>query len=1082
MDVTEFDIEWRERESHPHAEAVSACASRSSLQKTPQRSSHMAALENQPSQKLSDLTEELLLPEGWKQTLPKEQHLWVSKALFTRDASGKLTLTEPLQLWWSPPGPQMLYSQPPLSPDPFFHSRLFLWMPYHMWGYRLLCTKPNCRRLGNHLTACGLYKTVRRVLDLSGWYFMVTEYLECCSCKKKVAGWSQDIMDQLDPIHCEKFPAILTYRLSCDKEIVRLMRGQTPGNSATTLYRHLRVRHKEQWLVQSAEYFSVLNKFQDPSTLTARLPQMMPLPSPSLLLSVYVKDVLARLGEMKARVTSIYGSILKMAYTKKVTQKHAADSAVWTISMGNEVGQVLMCVLTQAEGEGLLPMCSGLMERYRRAGEAPPKVLYVDRECCATLGKGKAAAMFHEWDQLVVRLDVYHFIHQFAAGITSENHTLYSVFMGRLFSCIFEWDAADLERLLESKQSELRQSAGFLTRAPSKPTAKELARHCRHYTRGAHVTEQLIEQLLKDFMEATDMMGIRLVDQERMMEIWRTQRCHLSCIQDPPDVQLYRKVGEVTRGGVNLPVYNCARDFASIDSFHWHLNHFIPVTCSKDLHFHVYLLEGLVQWNEARAEGGNGQGIYYGSQLQQYVNRLSQMFLGCKLDEDHTNSGKYTGELIGVEYLYSQTNRVLEVDDIMDPDTPDENGSDEDLEGDLEHERFEDLHFDGLEPFEFLEFSLNPPQPVQHQAVVVQMPFSSPSTFQPDPIVSSTSGPLKDERTTADTFTPQGMSQEDDDENCLGPDDIPGYDHVINLANSLVDLRNQGFVKQRKVDEIVTLWDKLSEQDKGNIPYPGRHEDRLHFVTPCIDGLKSRLVEAICLALSRIHPAGQTIAGVRVNRWAAILRDYCMIRDIVLDNTVITARTRIQLFDVNQRTLCQWYNTRRHRQEQMVLNKCIDHMRAPLEASAPLPPVLEPLHHGPVIKVEVDASGLDTCVQGHPLPVQGSPKPSYAALLLSPQEQRTADTTPPSPKVPRTTAWRRRKAEEEAAQRGLPIKRPCEQYVCKKCGKPKTKEFGHSQFRGVHFCAKAAGKTVEQWMEEMRSGQGSVTQHVNVSL
>ncbi len=146
--------------------------------------------------------------------LPKEQHLWVSKALFSRDICGKLKLTEPLQLWWSPPGPQLLYSQLPPIPDPFFHSRLFLWMPCRMWAYRLPCTKPNCRRLGNHLRPCGLYNTVRKVLDMSGWYFMVTEYLECCSCRKKVAGWSQDILDQLDPIHREKFPAVLTYRLA----------------------------------------------------------------------------------------------------------------------------------------------------------------------------------------------------------------------------------------------------------------------------------------------------------------------------------------------------------------------------------------------------------------------------------------------------------------------------------------------------------------------------------------------------------------------------------------------------------------------------------------------------------------------------------------------------------------------------------------------------------------------------------------------------------------------------------------------------------------------------------------------------
>lgn len=71
-------------------------------------------------------------------------------------------------------------------------------------------------------------------------------------------------------------------------------------------------------MAQAAEYLSVLNKFQDLSAVSVRVPQMMPLPSPSLLLAVYAKDVLTRLGEMKARVTSIYGSILKMASTEKV--------------------------------------------------------------------------------------------------------------------------------------------------------------------------------------------------------------------------------------------------------------------------------------------------------------------------------------------------------------------------------------------------------------------------------------------------------------------------------------------------------------------------------------------------------------------------------------------------------------------------------------------------------------------------------------------------------------------------------------------------------------------------------------------
>lgn len=130
-----------------------------------------------------------------------------------------------------------------------------------------------------------------------------------------------------------------------------------------------------------------------------------------------------------------------------------------------------MCVFTEAEGDGLLPMCSGLVERYRRAGEAPPQVLYVDCDCCSATRNGKAAAMFSEWDQLIVRLDVWHFMRRFAVGVTTDSHPLYGPFMKGLTACIFEWDASDVERLKEAKRSTGCQ-----------PTPKELAKHCHRHT------------------------------------------------------------------------------------------------------------------------------------------------------------------------------------------------------------------------------------------------------------------------------------------------------------------------------------------------------------------------------------------------------------------------------------------------------------------------------------------------------------------------------------------------------------------------------------------------------------------------
>ncbi len=64
------------------------------------------------------------------------------------------------------------------------------------------------------------------------------------------------------------------------------------------------------------------------------------------------------------------------------------------------------------------------------------------------------------------------------------------------------------------------------------------------------------------------------------------------------------------------------------------------------VHFQMYLMEGLVQWNEARGvaavEGASRENICYGDQLQQYCNVLSQQLLGLKLAQDYTSPGEYT--------------------------------------------------------------------------------------------------------------------------------------------------------------------------------------------------------------------------------------------------------------------------------------------------------------------------------------------------------------------------------------------------------------------------------------------------------
>ncbi|KAK0153864.1 hypothetical protein N1851_004056 [Merluccius polli] len=187
-------------------------------------------------------------------------------------------------------------------------------------------------------------------------------------------------------------------------------------------------------------------------------PTLPPVPQYGWLLLVYCHDILSRLEDVKARVTSIFGTILKMDSTKRVTRKlagAAAQTAAWATNVGNEHGQVLMSVLTDTEGSGLLSMAAGLVRRYRDAGVEPPQLLYVDRDCCSSHGTSKAAAAFKEWDKLVVRLDIWHLMRRYASGVNTESHQLYKSFLQQLSLCIFRWDPEDTARLLDAKKRTL---------------------------------------------------------------------------------------------------------------------------------------------------------------------------------------------------------------------------------------------------------------------------------------------------------------------------------------------------------------------------------------------------------------------------------------------------------------------------------------------------------------------------------------------------------------------------------------------------------------------------------------------------
>ena len=333
---------------------------------------------------------------------------WVAKSLFSHQ--GKLV--EELKLWWHPPSISTTSSSPP-QPGPYFHRRLFLWMPKRMFRSNFKCLQ--CTK---DLTSKGLYNRVRLVIDLSSIYYLATEYLEC-RCGKTYLSWSDSVLTQLDLGHRMQFPAVLTYKAALDARVVTLLRSRTLGNSPSLLQHYLQELHSEQYLKAVLLYLTDCQHHKQVSSqgimrYSSHEDYSLPPPFPGVrcykwILACHSQDILARLEELEAHITSVYGTVLKIDSTKKITKKLAEEAkgtAAWATNIGNERGEVLMSVLTAAEGDGLKPLAQGLVKRYRDAQELPPVLLYVDRDCYMRNEQPtKYHELFHPWEFLV-RLDI----------------------------------------------------------------------------------------------------------------------------------------------------------------------------------------------------------------------------------------------------------------------------------------------------------------------------------------------------------------------------------------------------------------------------------------------------------------------------------------------------------------------------------------------------------------------------------------------------------------------------------------------------------------------------------------------------
>ena len=97
-------------------------------------------------------------------------------------------------------------------------------------------------------------------------------------------------------------------------------------------------------------------------------------------------------------------------------------------------------------------------------------------------------------------------------GLHQRHPPLYSVFLSKLSTCIFEWDAGELALLREAKPVQLGGKGMAFADVSQHITRKELEKHCRRCTRGTDNTTILIQALIDvlDSPSGCNTTGMRL--------------------------------------------------------------------------------------------------------------------------------------------------------------------------------------------------------------------------------------------------------------------------------------------------------------------------------------------------------------------------------------------------------------------------------------------------------------------------------------------------------------------------------------------------------------------------------------------
>ena len=137
------------------------------------------------------------------------------------------------------------------------------------------------------------------------------------------------------------------------------------------------------------------------------------------------------------------------------------------------------------------------------ADQPVPKILYVDRGCCRSQGPTALETLFQPWVDhgMVVRLDIFHWIHRFDAAIRTESHCKYAVFKSAVAGAVLAYNRSDMELLItavRAKDPATLKSLSDEDVVRCYISREQLKHHVRRVTLGAQETFRLIHMAIEE--------------------------------------------------------------------------------------------------------------------------------------------------------------------------------------------------------------------------------------------------------------------------------------------------------------------------------------------------------------------------------------------------------------------------------------------------------------------------------------------------------------------------------------------------------------------------------------------------------